>query len=190
MSNAIYTEVSVVDDYHGLALPNRELHFTTRLGHQLHSDTAPSCSEFKDSGVMSLQLWHKRGVRHRCGGPAEVGYTDKGRLWFQVWKVNGNPHCEGDLPAEVYYEHHDGTAHVAHRSWFINGRLHRDKKPARLRYHSQSEQPMFAVWYQDGRVSRENGPAKVQYTVFGVVLRELLFFRDWEPQACVGSGYE
>lgn len=98
---------------------NDERRMEWYLDGKLSRNDGPAIVVHDEQGRLVREGFYQAGKHHRVDGPAELQYDpDTGIAYTEMWKVNGQLHREGNLPAiigrdcdtgevieELYYEH-------------------------------------------------------------------------------------
>lgn len=80
-----------------------------------------------------------------------IQYYNNGRIQSKIW-------IDGNIKREIRYTN-DIQNKKYRETWYRDGKIHRDDKPADIRYWNNGNKSE-ENWYQDGNMHRENAPAQ------------------------------
>lgn len=137
---------------------------------ELHCDNGPAVFDIKKEYVK----YYKNGKLHREDGPAVIQpiYVD-GCNTIEEWYFDGQLHRSDDNPAVYRTFANPYHSNGYEKLYYKNGKLHREKGPARYLYDPDNDNPdndnpdngLMCEWYYEGELHRGNGnPA--QYILF------------------------
>ena len=107
----------------------------------------PAVVHTAPSGVRVREQWARYGRVDRPCGSALIVRSPTGDVLEEEWYEKGLLHTDDDFPASVK---------VNCTSWYCQGRLHRDGRPALIKDGNQ-------FWYQHGRLDRSGDEPAVVY---------------------------
>ena len=87
--------------------------------------------------------------RHNEQGPAYQHWYENGKLWMQVYCINGQRHKE-DGPA---FERWDQNGQLDSQEYYINGQLHNEQGPAYQLWNENGQLCLQEYWIEGNKVT-------------------------------------
>lgn len=110
------------------------------------------------SGFVTYQRWQKIGITHRMHKPAILSfYPETKVLMHEAWRINGQPHRDGDFPSDIWRDKETGN--IYSEEYYKNGRRHRDNGPAVIEYDPVTKEIIKQEFWRNDRQVLKRKPS-------------------------------
>lgn len=138
--------------------------------------------EHYPNGKIKYERWYKNGKFHRDTDlPSKITYFENGQKNYEYYYKDGILSRDKDLPAVIRYNRLNNISAKYQETWYSNGKIHRDNKPAVLTY--SSNRIIEEIWYQNGIIRKSNPDeaARITYSYLSNnTKRTYYFYKDYK----------
>ena len=122
--------------------------------HHRYYDKPAYISEESD-GLIFDYRWYQLELLHRLNDLPAVIQTN-GNTIMHLWYIENQLFRANDKPDTIEYYNNGINSTIFYEKWHdINGRLHRDIKPAVIKYDINGRK-IAKIWYTNGMINRTN----------------------------------